>query len=379
MFLSRRSFLRGIGLGTTALALPAISARGLEAAMAEPWLDLAAIAPPDALRLDSNESPVGPPRAALDAIRAEFGEAGRYPYYSEDPVAERLGQTLGMPADHVLMGCGSGEILRIAVDAFTGPSRGLVTAAPTYEAPAGRARTLGIPLEALHLDRSLRLDLDAMCDRARGAGLLFLCNPNNPTGTLHAGSDMRDAVDRALRTSPDLVVLVDEAYHEYVEDPGYESMIALALANPRVVVSRTFSKIYGMAGLRLGYAIGHPETLARMRRHRLSNSVNVLAGAAGVASLGVPGHVAQERARNRAAREYTAGFFERAGYAPAPSHANFVLFNIGRDVRPVREACRQKGVLVGRAFPPLDTWLRVSIGTVEEMERGLPLIREVLS
>jgi histidinol-phosphate aminotransferase len=379
MILSRRTFLRGLGAGTTALTLPAVTARGLEAATAEPWGgDWNSTAAPDVLRLDSNENPMGPPRAALDAVRAEFSEAGRYPYYASEPVLDRLAVVLGVPKDHLILGCGSAEILRMAVDAFTGPRKALVTAAPTYESPTNRATVLGVSVIAPPLDRSLRLDLDAMCGQASQAGLVFFCNPNNPSGTLHGADDMRDAVRTVLRRSPDAVVLVDEAYHEYVDDPSYQSMIPLALAEPRVVVSRTFSKIYGMAGLRLGYGIGHPDTLARMTRHRLGNSVNLAAAAAGAACLRATGHVARERARNREVREYTRRFFQAAGYDVGPSHTNFVLVHIGRPVTPVRDACRDKGVLIGRAFPPLDHYMRVSIGTMEEMRKGLPVIKEVL-
>jgi histidinol-phosphate aminotransferase len=378
MSLSRRSFLRGAGLGAATLALPAITARGHEAWTAEPWLTGPLVAP-DAIRLDSNENPVGPPRAAFDAIRGAFDEAGRYPYYVSEPVLDALAAAVGVPRDHLVLGCGSAEILRMAVDAFTTRERGLVTAAPTYEAPTNRARILGVPLHAPPLDAALRLDLDAMCGLAGQAGLVFFCNPNNPTGTLYGGPAMRDAVARALRASPDVIVLVDEAYHEYVEDPTYESMVPLALAEPRVIVSRTFSKIYGMAGIRLGYGIGQPATLRRMLPHRLGNSVNLFAAAAGAASLGDAGHVARERARNSEAREYTRRFFTDLGYAVTPSHTNFVLIRIDRPVGPVRDACREKGVLVGRAFPPLGTHLRVSIGTMDELRRGLPVIREVLS
>lgn len=375
MPLSRRAFVRVLGAGGAGTLLaPAFAARGLEAARAEPGLRL----PPDLIRLDSNENPVGPSPAALAALQAMLGEASRYPDDPAEELRTALAKALGTAPETVVLGCGSADILRIAVDAFTAANRPLVTAAPTFEQTATFATERGRPVTAVPVDRELRLDLDAMARASRGAGLVFLCNPNNPTGTVHGGDSIQEFIRTVHAASPQTVILVDEAYHEYVGDPAYRTMLPLAKENPRVVVTRTFSKVFGMAGLRAGYAVSTKETAETLNRFRLPNSVNVLAAAAAQASLSDSRAVAREVARNREAREFTRRLFEEFGCTVGPSEANFILADIRRDVPKFRAACRERGVAVGRPFPPLTTHLRVSIGTMPEMQRAAEVFRTLL-
>jgi histidinol-phosphate aminotransferase len=151
---------------------------------------------------------------------------------------------------------------------------------------------------------------------------------------------------------------------------SYASLVPLALAEPRVVVSRTFSKAFGMAGLRLGYAVGQPKTLERMRPHLVSNNVNQLVGKAATAALAIPGYAEKERKRNAEARSYATAFFANAGYTVTPSAANFLMVDVRRDARAFRETCRARGIEVGRPFPPLNTHSRISIGTMDEMRQA---------
>jgi histidinol-phosphate aminotransferase len=216
-----------------------------------------------------------------------------------------------------------------------------------------------------------------MAANAGAAGLVFLCNPNNPTGTVYGEQALREVIDNILRSS-EAVILVDEAYHEYVEDPSYRSFIPLALQEPRVVVSRTFSKVYGMAGLRVGFAVARPETIKRLAANILPNNVNVLAAAAAWTSMSVPGHAERQRAKNTETREFTRKSLESAGYTVVPSQTNFLMVDIRRDVKAFREACRAKGILVGRPFPPLDTHARISIGTMDEMRTATAVFADVL-
>jgi histidinol-phosphate aminotransferase len=333
------------------------------------------------IRLDSNENPDGPGDAALDGLRAALGESARYPDASEEALRRALAAHHDLAAECVLLGCGSTEVLRMAVAAFTAPARALVTAAPTFEDPAHYAATTGAPVVAVPVDGALRLDLAGMAARASGggAGLVYVCNPNNPTATVHPAAAVADFLAAVGAASPGTVVLVDEAYHEYVDDPRHATAIPLAAQRPGVVVSRTFSKVYGMAGLRVGYAVAHPDTALAMGRYQLYSGVNVLAASAALASLGDPAHVERERARNRAARAFTRRFFESAGYAVVPSETNFLMADIRRDPKEFKEACRREGVLVGRPFPPLATYTRVSIGTMDEMRRATEVFRRVLS
>lgn len=374
---SRRSFLTTLGAGGAALAVPFVSARGMEAALATPRGLRLPFSIPE-VRLDSNENPYGPAPAALEAIQGMFSEACRYPDAHNEHLMEAIAAHLQVPADHLLLGAGSSEILRVAVDGFTSASRGLVSAAPTFELPADRAQVLGVPVTAVPVDAGLQLDLERMAAAAKGAGLVFLCNPNNPTATVHGAAAMREAIDTMLRASPDAVILVDEAYHEYVEDPDYRSFIPLTLEEPRVIVSRTFSKVYGMAGLRVGYAVGRPATLARMRRNILSMNVNVLAAAAAWTSLTTPGHVAAERAKNREAKAFARRFFEERGYTVTPSATNFFMVDIRRPLVPFRAACQARGIMVGRPFPPFSTYMRLSIGTMNEMRQATAVFAELL-
>lgn len=377
----RRSFLRTVGLGSAgALSLPAwINARGLEGGTAAEVTAIAAAARRNGpIKLDSNENPNGPVPAVIREVQRQFGVASLYPARSEQPVRDAIAKANGVSGAQVMLGCGSGEVLRLAVQAFCSPSRHLVTALPSFESPAQYARVLGLPVKEIPLDAQLRIDLEAMAREARGAGLVFLCNPNNPTGHVYGEREVRGFIDTVLRADPEVVVLVDEAYHEFVDDPAYASAVPLIATQPRVFVSRTFSKIYGIAGMRLGYALGAPATLTRMERLRLPNGISGHAQVAGIAALSEPAQLAKEQRANREARAFTTKWFTDAGYAVVPSQANFVLVHLKRDSAAFRDACASKGVLVGRAFPPLTQHTRVSIGTMTEMQQAVQVFKQVL-
>ena len=387
MPLSRRSFVRAIGLGgATVMTAPLIGARGREALAAElraglgasgASLEPAALAA-GVIRLSSNENPRGPCAAALQGLQGALGEASRYPFTPPEELRAAIAAAHRVRVENVLLGCGSTEVLRMAVDACCSPARALVTALPTFEEPAARAEVIGAPVRAVRVDADLRLDLAAMTAASNGAGLVFVNNPNNPTGTLHPARAITDFVRRTLAAEPTVTILIDEAYHEYVEDPAYATAMPIALENPRVIVSRTFSKVYGLAGLRVGYAIGQPETLKALARHQLGMGINVLAAAAARAALGDRALVSREQRLNHEARDFTRRYFEGAGYRVAPSQANFLMADIRRDAKGFQDACRTHDVLVGRPFPPLATHARVSIGTMDEMRAAVDVFRRVL-
>jgi len=376
MTVSRRAFVRGLGGG--ALLVPLVSGRGLEARVGPPPAAGSRRSTGDLLRLDSNENPNGPSAQALEAIHDTLGEACRYPDDLEKRLEERLAAHHRVATDQIVLGCGSTELLRIAVDAFASRGRWVVTAAPSFETPSTYAAARGIPVVAVPVGSDLGLDLDAMLGRSLGAGLVYLCNPNNPTGTVHAKADVESFVDRVLAKAPAAHVLIDEAYFEYVDRPGHDSMISRALDDPRVFVLRTFSKVHGMAGLRVGYGIGRPETIGAMAKFRLRLGVNVLGAAAALAAVGDQRHLDSERAKNQEAREYTVAFFERAGLSCASSATNFVMVDIGRPIEEFRAACASAGVAVGRPFPPLTTHARISIGTLADMRRATSVFQRIL-
>jgi len=279
----------------------------------------------------------------------------------------------------VILGSGSGELLRAAVSAFTSIDGALVAPDPTFEAPANWAKFIGVHVDAPKVDATLHLDLDAMVDQGRGAGLVYFCNPNNPTATVHGSSDVSAYVERVGKSSPGTTILIDEAYHEYVDEPSYRTAIPLALANPRVVVTRTFSKVFGMAGLRVGYAIGQPATLAKMAAWLLGSNVSQLTLVAAAATVGDQQHVALEQRRNRVTRAYTRKFFEQAGFAVSQGQANFMMVDVRRDAKQFKLDAIKHKVAVGRQFTALPTWVRVSVGTMPEMQKALQVFHTMLS
>jgi histidinol-phosphate aminotransferase len=380
MALSRRRFVSALGLGGAgAVALPGLlNARGLEAGNAEAWTQaLAQGAAP--IKLDSNENPNGPVPSAIRAVQESFRRAALYPARNEGPVRDAIAKASGLASDQVMLGCGSGEVLRLAVQAFCSATRPLVTAHPSFESPYQYATALGLPVREVPLDAAHRIDLEAMLARVPGAGLVFLCNPNNPTGHVHGEAAVSSFLERALRADPQVVILVDEAYHEFVTDPAYASAVAHVARHPRVFVSRTFSKIYGMAGMRLGYALGAPATLERMERLRLPNGIGGLTQVAGIAAIADQPRMRQEASQNAETRAFTTEWFTRKGFAVVPSQANFVLVDLRRDVAGFRDACTKEGVLVGRVFPPLTRHCRISVGTMDEMRRATRIFEKLLA
>jgi histidinol-phosphate aminotransferase len=378
MSVSRRYFVTTLGLGGAGLLSPPVfGRRGHEAQLAD-WLTRVP-SPANLIRLDSNENPNGPGQRVFEAIRAMFGEANRYPDDPERALIAAIAKEHGVSEENIILGCGSSEILRMSVEAFASTAQHLVTAAPTFELCGNFARTMGRAVVSVPVDAKLRLNLDDMATKAGGAGLVFFCNPNNPTATVHGDAAVRDFVSNVRRNSPATYILIDEAYHEYVEDPSYKTAIPMALADPNIVVSRTFSKVFGMAGLRVGYAIVHRDTARRMMGWRLGSGVNALAAAAATATISDKEHVALEQRRNREAKAFTRAFFEKLGYDPGQSEANFLMVDIKRDMRPVRDAMRKEGIAVGRPFPPLTNYLRITIGTMDEMQKATEALRKILA
>jgi histidinol-phosphate aminotransferase len=331
------------------------------------------------IKISSNENPRGPSPAALEAIRGRTTlQVGRYPD-NIDELTGVIAKMYGAKPENVWLGTGSGPELTAAARAFLSPSKHLVTGDPSYESPIRDAKRIGATIKSIPLDSNLRLDLGAMAEASPGAGLIFVCNPNNPTSTVHPAATIAAFVRRVKKASPGVAILIDEAYIDYAMDPPYPTSVPLALEFPGVFVMRTFSKAYGMAGLRLGYAIGQPQTLAALNDSWGMGSVNVLTAAAGIAALNDQAHMEKERLENKRVRDFTIGAFKEMGYPPADSQTNFIFVNIRRPAKEFREACAKEGVLVGRDFPPLEkTHARISIGTWDEMQTAVGVFRRVL-
>ncbi|MBI3568754.1 MAG: aminotransferase class I/II-fold pyridoxal phosphate-dependent enzyme [Gemmatimonadetes bacterium] len=385
MPVSRRAFLASLGAGGAGvIALPLVQGRGREALYAFQSstgrrADRMAASAPGVIRIDSNENPNGPGARVFEAMRGAFAEANRYPFKGEEALREAIAKTHGIKSENVLLSCGSGELLRITVQALTSKDRALVVASPTFESSQNYAKFLGTPVRAVPVDAKLRLDLQPMADAAKGAGLVYFCNPNNPTATVHGKAAVAQFIEQVSRTSPETTVLVDEAYHEYVDDPTYATAIPLAMQNPHVIVTRTMSKVFGMAGMRCGYAVGRPEALAKLSPWILDSGVNQLVLAGATVAVADKAHIADEQKKNREAKAFTRKFFEGAGYAVGVSEANFLMIDIRKDVKAFKADALRKGVAVGRQFPPLNTQLRLSVGTMAEMQRAVEILKPILA
>jgi histidinol-phosphate aminotransferase len=387
--LTRRRFVQSVGLGAAGAVTGSwIASRGREGGFLsglDAQLFAQGVAPTAAspIVLSSNENPMGPGQKVLDAIKAAFGPAGAAPgRYTGGPLTEALAKKHGVQPANIALACGSTQVLRTATHVFTARNRALVGTIPTYEECAGYADMMGHPVRAVQLDPDFQMDLNRMIDASRGAGLVFYCNPSNPTATYTSARESRDFFARVHRLSPETSILVDEAYYDYVVHPDHETHIPLAVEDPRIVVARTFSKAFGLAGLRIGYAVGHPEAIQKMNAWESAGNasfLNMLATFAATASVEQgDAFVDAERTRNKAVRDFTMKWFADRGLKPAASQANFMFVNVGRPVKEFRDACLAKGVKVARDFPPFLTHCRISFGTMEEMQYATKVFGEVL-
>jgi histidinol-phosphate aminotransferase len=239
---------------------------------------------------------------------------------------------------------------------------------------------MGVPVKAIQVDRSLALDLDAMAAAAKGAGLVFFCNPNNPTGTAYNAAAVEKFVRGIKQASPDTKILIDEAYMDYTHDPQVKTAAALTKELPGVFVARTYSKAHGMAGLRLGYGIGQPETMRAIASSWGLGSINTLTAVAGISSLRDTKHMDEERAENARVRDFVLTSFRSMGFEGTNAHTNCVFVDLKRPAKEFRDACAAQKVSVGRDFAPFEkTHSRISLGTMEEMKRAVAVFRQVLT
>jgi histidinol-phosphate aminotransferase len=380
----RRTFVRTVGAGTVAAVGGHILGGGR---VLGPWTRnyeeaLLAAQGGRPLLLHNNENPLGPGDKVLAIMRQKLVERG-YPTARYTSPAGDLRDVVAAkfkckPAN-VLIGCGSTQILRTTTFTFTSPTRALVGGMPTYEECSDVARLIGAPVRGVPGTSTLHHDLDAMAAAAKGAGLVFFDNPANPAATLHKKANVLAFFDKVMKESPEPYILVDEAYFDYVTDPDHQSYIPLALENPRIIVARTFSKAYGMAGLRVGYAIGHAETIAKIRANHYDMSTNVLGLSGAIVSIQDDGRLKEEAQRNTVARQFTSDWFKKAGCTPTDSQCNFLFVNVGRPAKEFRDGCAKDDVRVGRDFPPFEkTHVRVSIGTLDEMKQAVQTFGKVL-
>jgi histidinol-phosphate aminotransferase len=364
---SRRDFSRALGSLAVAFTAPN-QPLTLDVQRARP-------APPNAIHLNFNENPYGPSPKALAALDECGHVASRYPGPAEIELTAALAKKYNVSPENIALGCGSTEILRCVDMAFLAPGKNIVAAQPTFEAVLDyakitRAEPVTIPLTADH-----RHDLPKMAAACTSkTGVAYVCNPNNPTGTIV----WRDELASFIHTVPaSTLILVDEAYFDFADDPRYSSAVEWIATNPNVVIARTFSKIYGMAGMRLGYAVGAKETIARIREHSLQDNTNAAVLAAGLASLSDAANISSCREKMNGTRAWLCCELAKDGRSFVPSQANFVMIDMHTDVRPIIDQFAARNILVGRRFSSMNNFLRVTIGTQQETETFVTALREI--
>jgi histidinol-phosphate aminotransferase len=363
MRICRRDLLRQFGIAfTSAGLLPALG----QTSLLQVRTAAVAASPAKPIRLNRNESPYGPCENANEAMRNTIGLANRYPSQELEDLRSTISTLNGVRSEQITLGCGSADILRIAAETFLGPGKSLVMATPTFDAIAGYARASGTEIRAVPLTKRYAHDLDAMIGRTDAStGLIYVCNPNNPTGGLTPKGDLESFFDRVPKGAS---VLIDEAYHDFVPPTStYTTWVRRAASDPRLIVTRTLSKVYGMAGLRAGYAVASTEVSKRLSQRRLAMGVNIVAARAANAALGDQVYVKKTVDRVADDRQE---FYNQANarmLRSLDSVTNFVMLKTTRPGKEVAEQLREKGILVASGYPGFEYYIRVSLGSPQDM------------
>jgi len=370
LFPSRRSFLRFSAAASGAAALRV---------MTEPMLAHAAVlAMPasslmtSAIWIDQNENPLGPCPAAREAVTAMAAQGGRYFSNLTDHFEKNFAESVGLKAEFVSAFPGSSGPLHHSVLAFTSAKRSYVTADPGYEAGMFAASASGARIVKVPLTKTYAHDVKAMIAAAPDAGMFYICSPNNPTGTLTPHVDIEYLIENKPKGS---IVVVDEAYTHFVDTP---SAVDLVKAEKDLIVLRTFSKLYGMAGLRCGVAIGKPDLLAKIQNIMGWNAMPTTAVAAATASMADARLIPERRHINAEIRGEMFQWLDQHGYSYIPSEANFFMLNTKQPAKGVIDAMAKRSVRIGRIWPILPTYSRITVGTREEMTMFRDAWQEVM-
>ena len=365
---SRRDFSRTLGQSFAfLLAAPRIS-HSFVASAGDSQSD-------GTIHLNFNENPYGPSPKALEALSECGAIASRYPLVVYDVMIDALARKHGVKAENIMLGCGSTEVLRVADAVFLGPGKNVVAAEPTFEAVLDYAKVMRGEAVKIPPTADYRHDLPRMADACTShTGIVYVCNPNNPTGTIVTRDELKSFIARVPQQT---LILMDEAYFDFVEDPRYATAIEWVETHPNVVVARTFSKIYGLAGMRLGYAVGAKETISRMHQQTLQDNVNAAVFAAAHASLSDAESIAICRSKINGTRRWLTEELAKDERNFIPTQANFLMIDMGSDVRPFIGKFQAHNILVGRQFPAMPHFLRVTIGTQAETESFLAALRKI--
>ena len=371
---SRRRFFGGVAatLGVLGLRPTGLFAQGQTAQFRGSTAEYDGFA-----KLASNENNWGPPEPVMKAMTGSWKYANRYGY-PDGGIVQAIADHHGVKPEHILLTAGSSEVLQVVGTTFLPGGKKVLGVDPSYNSVYQHATNIKAEAIKLPLTRDYRQDMGTLIEaankNARDIGFVYLCNPNNPTGVIVTAKEVKQLLDGIPKDMP---VLIDEAYHHFVDDPAYATSLPYVTEGRPVIIARTFSKIAALAAMRIGYAVSTPEFIQRMRPFSMG-SVNVLAKWGGVASIRDTQGQAEVKAKVIALRNRTTRELEAHGYPVIPSQANFFMVSLeGRTVQPVIEEFRAKGILVGRPFPPMLNHLRVSVGVAEEMDKFLKAFKEI--
>ena len=369
--ISRRNFFR-FAAGASALAsLPILTESHLALAERPKFAD-----PNKGIHIDANENPMGPSDAARQAMVEIIPRGGRYLFSMEEELTEIFAKQEGLDPQSVMAFAGSSEPLHYTVLAFTSKDRPLVIADPGYEAPMWAAKVSGASVIKVPLSDpkgAASHDIKAMLAAASNPGVIYICNPNNPTGTCTPRSDIEYAVANAPK---DTILLIDEAYIHLCDAPR---SIDFVKEGKNVIVLRTFSKLYGMAGIRMGFVIGRPDLLAKVSQFGGMNSLPVTAVAAAKASLLDPTLVPTRKKIIADTRAQTLAWLKSEGYATTPSESNCFMLDVRRPGKEVQAALASKEMFIGRIWPAWPNQVRITVGTPNEMLAFQKAFNEVMA
>ena len=364
------------GLGPLPLSAQAGARQASAAASAAP--DPKKIDDDKLIKLGNNENPYGPPETVVKAMNDAWKYGNRYGA-PDGGLVDAIAEHHHVKPENVLLGNGSSEILKVVDDAFLPDHKVVVGVDPTYEtvyrfATNSKAKAIAVPLTKTY-DADMKEIIRITKWNARDVGLVYICNPNNPTGRIVPKDDIKLLLDSI---PGDIPVFIDEAYHHFVDDPNYEPSGKYVIEGRKVIIARTFSKIAALAGMRLGYAVAPKELIDQLKPFVMTYNTNAIVRFGGAASLKDTANEAKIKVLNKQIRDRVMNELKAMGYEVIPSQSNFFMVNVKKDVAAVGEEFRKRGIVIGRKFPPMNEWLRVSVGTDDEMKSFMKVFKEVL-
>jgi histidinol-phosphate aminotransferase len=366
--LDRRQWLRSAGLSSGFLFLGGLETMALDFPER--------VITDKLIELNANENPYGPSKKVRSAIANSFDDACRYPFKIISALVDMIAEKEGVPKECVVVTGGSTEGLTAAGLVYGMGGGEIIAADPTFQSLLSYAENFGAYVHRVPLNDQYTHDLNAMNNRITGkTSLIFICNPNNPTGTLLEKNQLKDFCTSADRQA---VIFSDEAYYDFITEADYPSMVELVKEGRNVIVSKTFSKVYGMAGLRVGYLIARPDIADRLKPAVMANT-NVLAIEAAKTAIKDDEFYKFSIVKNKEAKDYIYRTLDDLGLSYIRSHSNFVFFKTGRHIDDLMQAMKNENILIGRPFPPMYDWARISTGTMPEMEMFGKALRKVMA